>query len=139
MVVRRHRRLQDCQRLQTSTLATHSNDHPDVPTPQSVRWRHQLPACQHNIQHVNTTTTQHPWTARAWTTSNKLGLLYNPKETAFLLLPLERRHQPRPGLREFRPGQPTAGQTCPRKVPWSQHRPSLITHQDSRFLPTEIQ
>ena len=35
----------------------------------------------------------------------------------FLLSPLERRHQPRPGLREFRPGQPTAGQTCPKKVP----------------------
>jgi len=30
---------------------------------------------------------------------------------------MERRHQPRPGLREFRPGQPTAGQACPRKVP----------------------
>ena len=30
---------------------------------------------------------------------------------------MERRHQPRPGLREFRPGQPTAGQTCSRKVP----------------------
>jgi len=25
---------------------------------------------------------------------------------------MERRQQPRPGLREFRPGQPTAGQTC---------------------------
>ena len=30
---------------------------------------------------------------------------------------MERRHQPGPGLREFRPGQPTAGQTCSRKVP----------------------
>jgi len=35
----------------------------------------------------------------------------------FLLSPLERRHQPRPGLRGPRAGQPTAGQTCPRKVP----------------------
>jgi len=40
---------------------------------------------------------------------------------------MERRHQPRPGLREFRPGQPTAGQTCSWKVPRSQHWPSLIT------------
>ena len=30
---------------------------------------------------------------------------------------MERRQQPRPGLCEFRPGQPTAGQTCSRKVP----------------------
>ena len=30
---------------------------------------------------------------------------------------MERRHQPRPGFREYQPGQPTAGQTCPRKVP----------------------
>jgi len=30
---------------------------------------------------------------------------------------MERRHQPRPALREFRPGQLTDGQTCPRKVP----------------------
>jgi len=39
VVVRRRRRLQDRQRLQTSTLATHSYDHPDVPTPQSAPWR----------------------------------------------------------------------------------------------------
>jgi len=30
---------------------------------------------------------------------------------------MERRHQPRPGLCEFQAGQPTAGHTCPRKVP----------------------
>ena len=30
---------------------------------------------------------------------------------------MERRYQPRPGLREFRPGQPTDGQTCSWKVP----------------------
>ena len=30
---------------------------------------------------------------------------------------MERRHQPRPGLREFQLGQPTTGQTHPRKVP----------------------
>jgi len=29
---------------------------------------------------------------------------------------MERRNQPRPGLRELRPGQPTAGQTCSWKV-----------------------
>ena len=49
---------------------------------------------------------QQPWT------------VVQPKwNSQFLLSPLERRHQPRPGLREPRPGQPTAGQTCPRKVP----------------------
>ena len=30
---------------------------------------------------------------------------------------MERQHQPRPGLRKFRPGQPTDGQTYFRKVP----------------------
>jgi len=30
---------------------------------------------------------------------------------------MERRHHPGPGFREFRPGQPTAGQTCSWKVP----------------------
>jgi len=35
----------------------------------------------------------------------------------FLLSPMERRHLPRPDLREFRPGQPTVGQTCSWKVP----------------------
>ena len=30
---------------------------------------------------------------------------------------MKRRHQPRSGLGELRPGQPTAGQTCPKKVP----------------------
>jgi len=30
---------------------------------------------------------------------------------------MERQHQPRPGLRKFRPEQPTDGQTYFRKVP----------------------
>jgi len=42
MVVRRRRGLQDRQRLQTSTLATYSSHHPDIPTPQSARWRLQI-------------------------------------------------------------------------------------------------
>jgi len=42
-------------------------------------------------------------------------------------------HQPKPGLSEPRPGQPTAGQTRPRKVPRSQHRPSLITPPRFKF------
>ena len=49
---------------------------------------------------------QQPWTAE-WPKGN----------SQFLLSPMERRHQFGPGLREFRPGQPTAGQTCPRKHP----------------------
>jgi len=44
-----------------------------------------------------------------------------------LLSSIEFRHQPRPGLREFRPGQRVVGQTCSWKVPRSQYRPSLIT------------
>jgi len=49
--VRSYSRLQDHQRLQTSTLATHSNDHLDVSTSQSVRWRLQLPARQLGLQY----------------------------------------------------------------------------------------
>ena len=37
-------------------------------------------------------------------------------ESQLLLSSIERRRQPRPGLRELRPGQPTARQTCFRKV-----------------------
>ena len=53
VVVRRHRRIEDRQHPQTSTLATHSYDHPDVPTPQPVRFcqRLQLPARQLGLQH----------------------------------------------------------------------------------------
>jgi len=39
---------------------------------------------------------------------------------------MECRHQPRPGFREFRPGQPTAGQVCSRKVP-AVTTPAFIT------------
>ena len=124
VVVRRRRRIKDRQRLQVSTFATHSNDHPDVSTPQSVRWRLQLPTCQLGLQHNIPGrwepglpgNIQQPWTVE------------QPKgNSQFLLSSLARRHQPRPGLRDFRPVQPTVGQTCPRKVPRSQHRPSLIT------------
>ena len=37
-----------------------------------------------------------------------------------------RQHQPGPGLRACRLGQPTVGQTCSRKALRSRHRPSLI-------------
>ena len=64
---------------------------------QNISWRWE-PGLQGNVQQ--------PWTV-VW-----------PKENSrFLLSPMEPCHQPRPGLREFRPGQPTARQTCSRKVP----------------------
>ena len=44
---------------------------------------------------------------------------------------MQRRHQPGPGLRKFRPGQPTVRQTCPWKVPAV--RPSLITPPRLKF------
>ena len=111
----------------TSTFAIHTNSHPDVrsvPTPQSACWWLQLPACQLGLQQNISWrwepgllgNIQQPWTV-AWPKGN----------SQFLLSPMELRHQPRPGFREFRPGQPTAGQTCSRKFPQSQHRPSLIT------------
>ena len=72
-----------------------------------------------NCRHVNcgyNETSPDGESPDSWVTSNNLGLLYKPKETASFFSPMKRRHQTRPGLREFRPGQPTAGQTCPRKV-----------------------
>jgi len=89
--------MQDRQRLQTSTLATHSNDHPDVPTSQPVRWRLQLPARQLGLQHNIPRrgepgllgNIQQPWT------------VVQPKgNNQFLLSLLEGRLQTRPGLRE---------------------------------------
>ena len=95
-------------------LAIHTQGHTDVSTPQTVRWWLQLPTRQLGLQQ------NIPW---RW----EPGLLGNiqqtwpvvqPKgNTQLLLSTMERRHQPRPGLRERRPGQPTAGQTCPKKVP----------------------
>jgi len=68
-----------------------------------------------NCQHVNwgyNKTSPEGVSMDSWATTNNLGLLYNSKGNSQLLSPIERRQQPRPGLREFRPGQ-----TCPRKVP----------------------
>ena len=97
--------------MSTNLHARDSLDHPDVPTPQPVRWRLQLPARQPGLQHPRTvrawTLGQHPTTLDCCTTQRK-----QPVSSA----PLERWYQPIPGLREPRPGQPTVWQTCPRKV-----------------------
>jgi len=53
----------------------------------------------------------------SWAISNNIGLLYNPKEAASFFSHRWHDGTNPPGLREFRPGQPTAGQTCSRKVP----------------------
>ena len=77
--MRRRRRIQDRQSLQTSTLTTYSNDHPDVPTPHT-------PVCTlaTSIVSMSTGVTTSPdgKSLDSWATSNNLGLLYNPKETA---------------------------------------------------------
>ena len=44
---------------------------------------------------------------------------------------MERRHQHRSGFRDSQPGQPTAGQTCPRKVPAV--TTSALPHNAKRF------
>ena len=64
-------------------------------------------------------TANHFLTVRAWTPGQHLTTLdccITQRNRQFLLSPMERRHQPRPGLRELRPGQPTAGHTCSWKV-----------------------
>ena len=112
MVVHRRRRIQDRQRLQTSTLATHSNDHPDVPTPQPVRWRLQLPARQLGLQHPRTvrawTPGQHPKTLDCCTTQRQ-------QPVSSLAVKTSAPTQTWPSRASARPS--TAGQTCPRKIP----------------------
>ena len=122
MVVRRRRRLQDRQRLQTSTLATHSYDHPDVPTPQSVHWRLQLLACQLGLLNNNGESLD------SWATSNNLGLLYNPKETtSFFSLPWNVGTSPDLVFTSFGQDSPLPDRRVLGKFPRSQHLPSLIT------------
>ena len=73
-----------------------------------------------NCQHVNwgcNTTYPDGESLDSWATSKQPWTVVQRKgNSKFFLSPLERRHQPRPGLRKFWPGQLTAGQRCPRKV-----------------------
>ena len=117
VVVSRRRRLQDRQRLQTSTLATHPNDHPDVSTPQSVGWR----------RGYNTTSTDGE-SLDSRVTSNNLGLYYNPKQTAsFFSLRWNVGTNPDLASASFGQDSRLPDRRVPRKFPQSQHRPSLIT------------
>jgi len=59
-------------------LAIHTNGHPDVPTPQSVCWRLQLPTCQLGYNK----TSPDGKSLDSWATSNNLVLLYDPKGAA---------------------------------------------------------
>ena len=124
VVVRRRCRIQDRQRLQTSTLATHSNDHPDVPTPQSARWWLQLPARELGLQHNIPRrwepgllgNIQQPWTVvhpmeTASFFSRRWNVGSNP-DLAFASLVQDSRLPDRCALGKF---------------PRSQHRSSLIT------------
>jgi len=124
VVVRRRRRLQDRQRLQTSTLTTHSNDHPDVPTPKSVRWRLQLPACQLGLQHSIPGrwepgllgNIQQPWT------------VVQPKGNSQLLLsPLEVGTNPDLAFASFGQDSRLPDRHVLGKFQLSQRRPSLVT------------
>ena len=128
MVVRRRRRIQDRQRLQTSTLATHPNDHPDVPTPQSVRW-------QTSIASMSTGVTTPPdgENLDSWATSNNLGLLYNRKETAsFFSRRWNVGNNPDLAFASFRQDSRLKDRRVLGRFPRSQHRPYLIT--PPRFL-----
>ena len=91
---------------------------------QSVCWRLQPPACQLGLQH----SISWPWEPGLLGDSQQPCVAARPKGSSpFLLSSMERGHQPGPGLRECRPGQPTAWQTCARKVhAVTQHRPSLV-------------
>jgi len=105
-------------------LAIHTYGHLDVPTPKSVWWRLQLPTCQQELQDNISwrwepgilNNSQQPWAA-----------LWSKGSSQFLLSPMELWHQHGPSLREFRPGQPTAGQMGSRKVPAVTTLPSVIT------------
>ena len=106
----------DHQCLQISMLGTHPNSLPTFPHPS-------LYVGDFNCRHANwgyNKTSPDGESLDAWAASNnqQSWTVVQPKgNSQFLLSPLERWHQPRPGLREPRPGQTTAGQTCPSKVP----------------------
>ena len=140
LVVRRRRRIKDHQRLQISTLAIHTNDHHDVPTPQSVRWRLQLPTCQLGLQQNIWRqypglpgNIQQPWTIVHPTT------LDNTKETpSFSSHRWNVDTNPDLAFASFGQDSRLPDRRVLGKFPWSQHRPSLITPPNSRFLPTAI-
>jgi len=85
---------------------THTNGHPDVPTPQYV--------AIFNCQHANwghTKTSPDGESLDIWAKANNLGLLYDPNRAASF---------------ECRKGQPTPGRRVVGTFPRPQHRPSLI-------------
>ena len=107
-----------------STLAIHSNGHTDVPTPQSLRWWLQLPARQLGLQQ----NISWRWELGVLPTSNNLGQLYDPKETASFFS-----HRWNVGnnldlvFASFGQVSLLPDRRVLGKFPRSQHRPSLIT------------
>jgi len=99
----------------------HPKGYPDVPTPQSVRWRLQLPACQLRLQQN---------ISRRWEPGllGIIGLLYNPKETASFF---SRRWNVGTNLDltfvSFGQDSRLPDRRILGKFPWPQHRLSLIT------------
>ena len=101
----------------------------DVPTPQSVRWRLQLPACELELQHNIPGrwepgllgNIQQPWT------------LYNPKETAsFFSRRWNVGTNPDLAFASFGQESRLPDRHVLGKFPRSQHRPSLITPPRSK-------
>jgi len=96
----------------------------DIPTPHSVCWRLQLLTCQLGLSHNISWWCDHGLLSN----SQKPSTAVQPKKSRQRLLsPIELWFQPRPGLREFRPAQPTAWQTCSGTFTRSQHRPAATT------------
>ena len=95
-----------------------------------------------NRQHVNwgySTTSPNSKSLDSWATSNNLGLLYNPKETAsFFSRCWNVGNNPDLAFASFGQDSRLPDRCVLGKLPKSQHRPSLITPPRSRFLPTAI-
>ena len=72
-------------------------------------------------------------------TSNNLGLLFNPKETpSFFSRRCNVDTNPDLAFASFGQDSRLPDRRVLGNFPWSQHRPSLITPPNSRFLPTAI-
>jgi len=107
---------QDTKSLTSANL--HARDPHQRSSPRSHTPVYMLATSTANMS--TAATTKHPLTMRAWTPGQHptiLDFCKTQRKQPDSSLTDETQHQPRLGLREFQPGHPTAGQTCPRKVP----------------------
>ena len=101
-------------------LTTHTYNHPDVPTPQSIRSQFQLLTCQLGLQQ------NIPWWWEPGLLGN-IGLLYDPKTASFFSHRWNKGTNPDLAFTSFGKDNRLPDSRFLEKFPQSQHQPSLIT------------